>query len=201
MLHTVLRHVDFDIRGNQDISDVIRSFQIQDPIPAREIVYWNVDVVLKFLCSEKFEPLETCDLVCLTKKALFLVTLALAKRVSEIQALSKLVGFSSQGAMVSLILGFRAKNDNKCKGLPRSFVIKDLTSLVGREEEAKLCPVRALKAYLDRTKDFRGPENRRLFVSPRDPRKPSSKNAISYFLRQLIKEAHLNLKPELLPID
>ena len=103
--------------------------------------------------------------------------------------------------MLLLILGFRANYVNKCKGLPRSLVIQDLTSLVGREEEAKLFPVRVLKAYLDRMKDFRGLENRRLFVSPRDPRKPFSKDAISYFLRQLIKEAHLNLKPEFLPVD
>ena len=200
MLHSVLRHVNFDIRGNQDISDVVRSFRVQDPVIHKEIVFWNVDVVLKFLCSEKFEPLDSCELVNLTKKTLFLVTLALARRVSEIQALSRMVGFSSQGALVSLILGFRAKNDNKCKSLPRSFLIKDLSQLVGREEEAKLCPVRALKVYLDRTNQSRGHHNKRLFVAPRDPSRPASKNAISYLIRQLIKEAHLALKPELLPI-
>ena len=200
MLHTVLRHVGFDIRNNEDIGDVIKALQIQDPPDSKEFVYWNLDVVLKFLCSNKFEPLEQASLVDLTKKTLFLITLALAKRVSEIQALSRLVGFSVQGAVVSLIMGFRAKNDNKCKALPRNFLIKGLTELVGNEEEAKLCPVRALKAYLVRTKELRGPHNRRLFVAPRDPTRPASKNAISHFIRNLIKEAHVVLNSDLLPV-
>ena len=200
MLHTVLRHVGFDIRNNEDIGDVIRALQIQDPPGSKEIVYWNLDVVLRFLCSSKFEPLEQASLVDLTKKTLFLITLALAKRVSEIQALSRLVGFSVEGAVVSLIMGFRAKNDYKCKALPRSFLIKSLIDLVGNEEEAKLCPVRALKIYLLRTRELRGPHNCRLFVAPRDPTRPASKNAISYFIRRLIKEAHEFLNPDMLPI-
>ena len=65
-------------------------------------------MVLDFLCSNKFEPLRD-----LTRKTLFLLTLALAKRVSEMQALSSNVGFTKEGAIISLMLGFRAKNDNK----------------------------------------------------------------------------------------
>ena len=200
MLHTVLRHVDFNIRDNQDIADVIRSFKIQDPIGAKDVVYWNLDVVLRFLCSSRFEPIDNSDILDLTKKTLFLVTLALAKRVSEVQALSSSVGFSSEGALLSLVLGFRAKNDFKCKSLPRNFLIKDLSCLVGQEEEVKLCPVRALKAYLNRTKQLRTLSNKRLFVSPRDPSKPASKNGISYLLKHLIKEAHRVLQPDLIPI-
>ena len=200
MLHTVLRHVDFDIRNNQDIADVIRSFQVQDPVESRDTVSWNLDVVLRYLCSDKFEPLARSNLLDLTKKTLFLVTLALAKRVSEIQALSKDVGFSAQGATLSLSLAFRAKNDTKCKRLPRNFLIKDLAGLVGQEEEAKLCPVRALKEYLSRTKSVRGPENKRLFVSPRCPSRPASKNGLSFLMKALIREAHEKLQPEMLPI-
>ena len=200
MLHTVLRHVNFNISQDQDISDIIRSFQIEGPIASKDVVYWNLDVVLKYLCSEKFEPLVNSSILDLTKKTLFLVTLALAKRVSEVQALSNSVGFTSEGAVVSLTLSFRAKNDFKCKSLPRNFLLKDLSTLVGQEEEVKLCPVRCLKAYLDRTNSHRTPTNKRLFVSPRDPSRPASKNGISYLLKALIKEAHHALQPEFLPI-
>ena len=200
MLHTVLRHIDFNIRDNQDIADVIRSFQIQDPVGRKEVVPWNLDVVLRFLCTSRFEPINESSLVELTKKTLFLVTLALAKRVSEIQALSSSVGFSPEGALLSLVLGFRAKNDFKCKALPRNFLIKDLSTLVGQEEEVKLCPVRALRVYLERTKQLRSASNKRLFISPRDPSKPSSKNGISYLIKHLIKEAHRVLQPDLFPL-
>ena len=200
MLQTVLRHLDYDISHNQDIADVIRSFDVQEPVVNKDQVFWNLDVVLKYLCSSKFEPIEQCSLLDLTRKTVFLICLALAKRVSEIQALSRLVGFSAQGAVVSLVLGFRAKNDNKCKALPRSFLVKDLSSLVGPEEEAKLCPVRALKEYIGRTKDLRTIYNKRLFISPRDNSRAASKNAIAFFIKSLVKEAHVVLRPEMLAI-
>ena len=75
------------------------------------------------------------------------------------------MGFCAEGALVSLTLEFRAKNDIKCKNLQRNFLIKELGSLVGQEEEALLCPVRALKTYLDRTRPLVGERMDRLFVS------------------------------------
>ena len=82
-----------DISHNQDISEVNRSFIIEK-LPVRtDSVAWNVDVVLNFLCSERFEPLSSTSLKDMTWKTLFLVTLALAKRVSELHAFSSNVGF------------------------------------------------------------------------------------------------------------
>ena len=188
--------MDFEVSSNQDISDVIRSFIVERPPIRKATVAWNVDIVLKYLCSEKFEPLSSASLKDLTMKTLFLLALALAKRVSELQALSKEVGFSSQGALVSLTLGFRAKNDNKAKALPRSFLVKDLQQLVGREEERKLCPVRALREYLRRTKVFDNKNRKSLFLAPKDPTRAASKNGISYMLKSLIKEAHERVSPE-----
>ena len=200
MLQSVLRHSGLDLASNKDVYEVIRSFQIEKPPSAKDTVAWNVDVLLKFLCGPKCEPIMSCDLVYLTKKTIILLALSLAKRVSELQALSKSVGFTSQGAIVSLALDFRAKNDHKCKALPRSFLVKDLSSLVGQEEEVKLCPVRALRAYLSRTKSLRSPMVNRLFVSPRCPTRACSKNAMSFFIRSIIREAHASLAPECLPI-
>ena len=169
---------------------------LERPPNKRKTVSWNVDVVLKYLCSERFEPLEQVPLKELTKKTVFLVALALAKRVSELQALSKEVGFCNEGALVSLLSIFRAKNDNKVRGLPRNFIVKDLAHLVGPEEERKLCPVRALKAYIARTKDLRNDQVENLFVAPKDPTRAASKNAIAYFLKSTIKEAYLNVSEE-----
>ena len=50
--------------------------------------------------------------------------------------------------------GFLAKNESHSHD-PTPIVIPGLTQLVGRwEKDHFLCCVRALKAYLDRTKDF-----------------------------------------------
>ena len=164
------------------------------------LVHWNLDVLLKYLCSDKFEPLAQCSLLNLTRKTFILLALALAKRVSELQALSRDVGFCSQGAMVSLALDFRAKNYFKCQGLERHFLVKELCSLVCQEEEALLCRVRALKAYLDRTSPLVGPNLTRLFISPRFPSNPASKNALTAMAKAVIREAHVQLRPNLLPV-
>ena len=99
-----------------------------------------------------------------------------------------------------MALDFRAKNDFKCKGLARNFLIKELSSLVGQEEEALLCPVRALKAYLERTKPLIDNNVSRLFVSPRFPKNHASKNALTSMTKAVIREAHESLRPDLLPI-
>ena len=166
----------------------------------KDSINWNVDVVLSFLCSGRFEPLSRSSLRDLTRKTLFLLALALAKRVSELQALSSNVGFTKEGAVVSLMLGFRAKNDNKMKRLPRNFLVKSLTELVGPEEERKLCPVRALREYLDRTKGMRQGENRNLFLAPRDTTRVASKNALGYLMKSTIVEAHKEVSPETLKV-
>ena len=199
-LQSVHRHTGLNISTDQDVSEVVRSLKIRAPSKPKKMVHWNLDVLLRFLCSDKFEPLETSSLLNLTRKTLILVALALSKRISELHALARPVGFSSSGALLSLALDFRAKNDVKCKRLGRDFFIKDLTSLVGQEEEALLCPVRALKEYVRRTQDLVGSRMDRLFVSPRCPTRPSSKNALSCFIRTVIREAHSDLRPDLIPV-
>ena len=199
-LHSVLRHTGLKINKNQDVADVIRSLRLRAPVNNSRLVNWNLDVLLKFLCSDTFEPISHCSLLNLTRKTFILLALALSKRVSELQALSRTVGFCTEGALVSLSLDFRAKNDFKCKDLERHFLIKELGSLVGQEEEALLCPVRALKTYLERTNNLVGPNMGRLFVSPRKPTNPASKNALTSMTKDVIREAHVALCPDLLPI-
>ena len=56
-------------------------------------------------------------------------------------------------------------------------------------EELLLCPVRALRCYLSRTSSLPS-RPRSLFVPPRSPSRPLSKNALSFFLRSVIAEAY-----------
>ena len=54
---------------------------------------WDLSKVLKYLVSPAFEPLSQAPFRALTLKTLFLLTLATAKRVGELQALSSVVTF------------------------------------------------------------------------------------------------------------
>ena len=90
---------------------------------------------------------------------------------------------------LSYSLGFVAKTESVDNPLPRNFILKSLSDFFGNlEEERLLCPVRALSCYLQRTKEV-SPRPGPLFVSLRLPTKAISKNAISFFLREVISGA------------
>ena len=124
-------------------------------------------MVLGFLRSSAFEPLAFFSLRALTKKVLFLVSLATAKYVDELQALSSFVSFFSSGACVVYVPEFLVKTKSALNPLPHSFVAKSLSDFeAGLDQELLLCPVRALLEYLRRMSSFAN-HLCQLFVSPR----------------------------------
>ena len=121
---------------------------------------------------------------------LFLVLLATAHHVGELQAVSREVSFSGSGAYLSYLPEFRAKTESAVNPLPRSFCVWSLYNFVGDlPDELLLCPVRALRSYLTRTSSLVS-RPRTLFVSPRSPSRSLSKNALSFFLRDVISRAY-----------
>ena len=78
-------------------------------------------MVLRYLSLSAFEPLSGLSFGSLTKEVLFLVSLATAKRVSELQALSSFASFSSSGACLTYVPEFVAKTESALNPLPRSF--------------------------------------------------------------------------------
>ena len=122
--------------------------------PIREVrpPSWDLTTVLTYLRSSSFESLSTISLRDLTRKPLFLISLATAKRVGELQALSRRVSFSSSSAGLSYVPEFVAKTESAMRPLPRSFEVKSLGDFAADlPEDLLLCPVRSLPAYLDRT--------------------------------------------------
>ena len=120
-------------------------------------------------------------------KVLFLVALATAKRVGELQAVSRAVSFVRSDSCLSCVPEFVAKTESLSNHLPRSFLVASLSDFAaGLDDELLLCPVRALRICLDRTSSSLP---RRLFVSPRRPSHELSKNAISFFLQEVIHGA------------
>ena len=187
MLSAVFRSVLPEISTSVVLHDLLRSFRVEAPIRLVTPPAWNLLTVLEFLKSPIFELLRQASLRDLTRKTLFLIALASAKRVSELQALSRTVAFSSSAAAaVAYVPEFLAKTESALRSLPRSFDIPSLSDFAaGLPEEMLLCPVRSLSEYIARTSSVPN-RPRRLFVSPRNPSRAMSKNGISFFLREVI---------------
>ena len=114
--------------------------------------------------------------------------MATAKRVSELQALSFSVSFQGEDLVLYYDPFFRAKTVSVINPLPRSVIVPSLSDFAGDLPERLHCPVRAVK-YLRkaaRSASFIPP---RLFVSPRNPERSMSKNAMSFYLGQLIVDS------------
>ena len=186
MLSAVFRSVLPEISTSAVLHDLLRSFRVEVPIRSVSPPAWNLLAVLEFLKSPIFEPLRQASLRDLTRKTLFLIALASAKRVSELQALSRTVAFSSSAAAVVYVPEFLAKTESALRSLPRSFDIPSLSDFAaGLPDEMLLCPVRTLSEYIARTSSVTN-RPRRLFVSPRNPSWAMSKNGISFLLREVI---------------
>ena len=98
---------------------------------------------------------------------LFLVSLATAKRVSELQALSGQVVCQGNNMVLSYLPEFIAKTETLSHSLPREFTLTSLTAAVGADDEKRLlCPIQALRWYLRRTRSESRP--RQLFLSVKD---------------------------------
>ena len=111
------------------------------------------------------------DLKHLTLKTAFLLALASGKRRNEIHAwVANKVSNLGQWEKVALFPSsyFIAKNQLAREGSQSvsPVTIPALTTIVDRQfkEDRTLCPVRALRYYLDRTKDLRGSRSL-LFIS------------------------------------
>ena len=189
MLSAVFKFRLPDLGEHHVLRSLLRSFAIERPRKSIVPPPWDLDAVLRHLMSDAYEPLSSQSLRSITKKTLFLVALATAKRVGELQALSRVV--SSQGAdlILTYVPHFLAKTERADRPLPRHFPLKSLRDFAGDLEEGSLlCPVRALRLYLKRTKGVVALGSG-LFVSPSCPTRTISKNAISFFLREVISGA------------
>ena len=188
MLSAVFKSILPEISSSPVLHDLLRSFQVEAPIWEVRPPAWDLPTV-NYLRSSSFEPLYTISLRDLTRKTLFLISLATAKRVGELQALSRRVSFSSSSAGLSYVPEFVTKTESAICPLPRSFEVKSLGDFAAcLPEDLLLCPVRSLSANLDRTSGLVN-RPRCLFVSSKCPSRAMSKNCISYMLREVIVQS------------
>ena len=109
MLSGVFRFVLPEISTHFVFHDLLRSFRLERPLPSSRVPPWDLLRVLHFLRGPPFEPLASCSLRDLTQKVLFLVSLTTARRVGELQAVSREVSFSGADIFLFYLPEFRAK--------------------------------------------------------------------------------------------
>ncbi len=122
---------------------------------------WDLSVVLKGLLEPPLEPLESAPVRILTLKVTLLLALASFKRVGDLQALS--VSESCTEFSPGLVKAFlRSKPGYIPKVLSTSFrsqvvVLQAFSpSPSSKGDDLRLlCPVRALKMYVDRSSQWR----------------------------------------------
>ena len=156
MLSGVFRFILPELSSHFVLHDLLRSFRLERPLPSSRVPPWDLLVAMSSLWS-------------LTQKVLFLISLATARCVGELQAVSCDVSFSGSDAFLSYLPEFHAKTESAVNPLPHSFCVLSLNDFVGDlPDELLLCPVRALRSYLSRTSSLT-PRTCTLFVSLRTP--------------------------------
>lgn len=167
------------------------------PVRKSLVPPWDLAVVLDALCLPPFEPLESVDLKHLSLKTAMLVALTTAKRVSDIHALSvspECARFGETRVVLKPNPAFIPKNLlSACNPVELlSFHPPPFAS----EEDRRLhclCPVRALRAYVDRTRTARRSEQ--MFVSwdSRAMGKPITKVRLSQWIVETIRLAYTGM--------
>lgn len=167
---TTLKAVSgLDFSDDPNLKCLMGAFFKQRPSVIPQVPAWNLAGVLHALTMSPFEPAHKAVLKFVAWKALFLLALASGKRRSELHALIDDYERAKDWSSITLRPkpGFVAKShtQNNSKGAFISMTIPALT-IAGDEEDRRLCPVRALKWYLSRTKAEREliPEPRPLFL-------------------------------------
>ncbi len=131
---------------------------------------WDLEVVLRALSQPPFEPLSSVGLKELSLKTALLLALASAKRIGDLHAFSvdsDCIRFGPGDCSITL----RPRMGYVPKSLSTPFKIQTVSlsalsseSAASSEADAQtsVCPVRALRIYIDRSASFR--QSNQLFV-------------------------------------
>jgi len=182
------------------LSNLFRAFGVDRPVTKTLFPGWDLPLVLRSLLEVPYEPLGGSSVKDLTKKTVFLLALASGRRRGELAALSTgplHLRFARDYSTVTFLpsVHFRSKTQKPLQP-SASWVIPALTPLVGLEPDRLLCPVRALRCYLQRTltSPLRRPESQ-LFLPTSANVLRTSPAMVSRWIQQVVMRAYL-LEPQ-----
>ncbi len=131
---------------------------------------WDLEVVLRALSQPPFEPLTSVGLKELSLKTTLLLALASAKRIGDLHAFSvdsDCIRFGPGDCSVTLRprMGYVPKSLStpfKTQTVSLSALSSESTASREADAQTSVCPVRALRTYIDRSASFR--QSDQLFV-------------------------------------
>ena len=149
-----------NISKDENLTRLLDSFHRDRPKGRRGIPSCNLSLVLHQLTKAPVEPIKEASLKYMTFKTVFRLALGSGKRRSEIHAWqNRNIRHQSDWSKVSLYPSpsFLSKNQlaKECPECVAPVVIPALAPTLDRslKSDRSLCPVRALRYYLDRTFD------------------------------------------------
>ncbi len=155
---------------------------------------WDLPSVLAALKEEPFEPLQTIELKFLSLKTVLLTALASVKRVGDLQAFSVDDSCLEFGLAEShVVLRPRPGYVPKVPTTPFRDQVVNLQALPREEADpaiALLCPVRALRVYVDRTQSFRTSDQLFVCFGGQQKGKAVSKQRLAHWIVEAIVLAY-----------
>ncbi|KAI2668058.1 ORF V: Enzymatic polyprotein [Labeo rohita] len=199
-VHVAAISANHDLVGGRSVGkhDLVIRFlrgarRLNPPRP-HLIPSWDLAVVLRGLQQGPFEPLQSVKLDALSLKTALLTALASVKRVGDLQALSINSSCLEFGPADShVVLRPRPGYVPKVPTTPFRDQVVTLQAISSQEDDPNLtllCPVRALRIYLERTQPFRRSEQLFVCYGGQQKGKAVSKQRISHWLVDAIRVAY-----------
>ncbi len=157
-----------------------------NPSRPRTVPPWDLPTVLRALKGPPFEPLQSTSLGALSFKTALMLALASVKRVGDLQALSINPACLESGPNDSkVVLKPRLGYVPKVRSTPFRAQVIALSAhspSTGGQELSLLCPVRALRVYIERSASYRKSEQLFVGFGNRTKGSPVAKQIISRWL-------------------
>jgi hypothetical protein len=180
-----------DLASDPILRELINSLRIIGLNRTPRVPDWDVFIVLQALKDKPFEPPDTCTLENWSYKTAFLMSLATAKRRSELHALDyNSIRWAEDSVTLSTLPDFVAKNQRPGETFPIIKVPSLAKTLSKSDTHRRVCPVRALRWYLHKSKDLRT-NQRRVFISYSKVGKEIAQATLS---RWIVKAISISLK-------
>ncbi len=172
----------------------LRGARRLNPPRPPSIPSWDLSLVLRALQQGPFEPLQTVEPKFLSMKTLLLLALASIKRVGDLHAFQVDDSCLQFGPADSqIILRPRPGYVPKVPTTPFRDQVVSLQALPPEEADpalALLCPVRALRHYVDRTQSFRTSDQLFVCHGGRQKGKAVSKQRMAHWIVDAITLAY-----------
>ncbi len=168
---------------NSAVVQFIRGARRMNPPRPRTVPPWDLPTVLRALKGPPVEPLQSTSLRSLSFKTALLLALASVKRVGDLQALSVNPACLEFGPNDSkVILKPRLGYVPKVLSTPfraQVIALSALSPSMDDQELSLLCPVRALRVYIERSASYRRSEHLFVGFGNRAKGRPVTKQRIS----------------------